>query len=84
MLSTEEFLELVEEKILNDEIVIGYTSVIPVWLCKTIQNYKGLFILKDDYDFISPYFIEATYNGDKNELYLDFYTKDFKRTYSLN
>lgn len=36
MLSTKEYLELVEEKILNDETVIGYTSVIQVWYCKTI------------------------------------------------
>ena len=84
MLSTKEYLELVEEKILNDEVFVGFTNVIQVWYCKTIQNHKGLFILKDDYGLISPDFIEATYNGDKNELYLDFYTKDFKRTYSLN
>ena len=84
MLSTKEYLKLVEEKILSDEILIGYTSVIQVWYCKSVQNHKGLFILKDDYGFTSPYFVEATYNGDKNELYLDFYTKDFKRTYSLD
>ena len=56
----------------------GVSEVIQVWYCKTIQNHKGLFIVKDRYGWIYPYFIEATYNGDKGELYLDFYRKYFK------
>lgn len=41
-----------------------------VWSCKTLQNSKFLVTVlgqkENDY-------IEATYNGDKNELYIDIY-----------
>lgn len=42
-----------------------------VWSCKTLQNNKALLAttLPDDMYF------ELTYNGDKNELYLDAYMK---------
>lgn len=42
-----------------------------VWQCKILQNYKALLhtsLLN------SPYF-EITYNGDKDELYVDVYKK---------
>lgn len=55
-------------------------EVIPVWYSKCVQNHKGMFIVRVNEQFLSPYFIEATYNGDAQELYLDFYRKDFKRT----
>lgn len=56
-------------------------TLIQVWFCKTIQNYKGLFIVKDiKSEYIYPYFIEATCNGDKNEIYLDYYIKEHKET----
>ena len=46
---------------------------------KTIQNHKSLFIVRNkDTNIIYPQFIEATYNGDTKELYLDFYEKQFK------
>lgn len=94
-LETKDFIQLVGEKIYEelsdntdyDRNVASFDKsqieIIPVWLCKTIQNHKGMFIVKyidTFYSAISPYFIEATYNGDAQELYLDFYRKDFKRT----
>ena len=98
-LETKDFIQLVGEKI-YEELSEGtdydrdgatfdksQIEVIPVWLCKTIQNHKGMFIVKyidTFYSAISPYFIEATYNGDEGELYLDFYRKDFKKTINLN
>lgn len=43
-----------------------------VWMCKTLQNNKGLFATsrKDGLYF------ECTYNGDKKELYVDVYKKE--------
>ena len=81
-MTTREYLDLVDKEI-NDfegfEKDRGNLEVIQVWYCKTIQNHKGLFIVKNTkYDFIYPQFIEATYNGDAKELYLDFYEKKFK------
>ena len=83
-MTTREYLDLVDKEIKDFE---GFEKdrdnleVIQVWYCKTIQNHKGLFIVKNTkYDFIYPQFIEATYNGDAKELYLDFYEKVFKHT----
>ena len=83
-MTTREYLDLVDKEIKDFE---GFEKdrdnleVIQVWYCKTIQNHKGLFIVKNTkYDFIYPQFIEATYNGDVKELYLDFYEKVFKHT----
>lgn len=74
-MSTKNYLQLVENTIKKRFGKISI-EVIQVWYCKTIQNHKGLFIMKDVLnDLILEYFIEATYNGDKNELYLDFYSK---------
>ena len=84
-MQTIEYLDLVDKEIKNyfldeshDEVDL---EIIQVWYCKTIQNHKGLFIVRDTFtDKIYPQFIEATYNGDAKELYLDFYEKVFKRT----
>lgn len=46
-------------------------AVFVVWSCKTLQNYKALIstTLPDGM------YYECTYNGDKNEMYLDAYKK---------
>lgn len=49
---------------------IAEGNVYVVWLCKTLQNNKAL--LGTDHDDI---YYEITYNGDKNEMYLDAYKK---------
>ena len=86
-MTTREYLDLVDKEIKDFE---GFEKdrdnleVIQVWYCKTIQNHKGLFIVKNTkYNFIYPQFIEATYNGDAKELYLDFYEKVFKHTVKM-
>lgn len=87
-MTTQQFLKLVEQECVEPildkyDIERDYLEVIQVWYCKTIQNHKGLFILKQN-ETIQPYFVECTYNGDDKELYLDFYTnfytKKFKHT----
>ena len=44
-----------------------------VWSCKTLQHIKGLF--SSDVVTAKGKYFEATYNGDKKELYLDSYDK---------
>lgn len=86
MISTKEYLTLVKKECANmvseeHSVLEDYLEVIQVWYCKTIQNHKGLFIIENKTnDMIYPYFIEATYNGNKDEMYFDFYRKEFKRT----
>ena len=50
----------------------GNYDIIIVWKAKIIQNWKYLLITdsKEDYNYY-----EITYNGDKNELYIDVYEK---------
>lgn len=84
MMTTKDFISIVENELKDfDDFGDGTSEVIQVWYCKTIQNHKGLFIVKDKYGFIYDCFIEATYNGDKGELYLDFYRKYFKHVFSI-
>lgn len=55
----------------TDGINITTDNVYIVWFCKTLQNWKVLLstILPDGM------YYEVTYNGDKNETYLDAYKK---------
>lgn len=50
-----------------------------VWFSKTIQNFKGLFFVPE-----AQRYVEVTFNGDKNELYVDFYQKIDKIVYQMN
>ena len=59
--------EVVEETYPN-------TTILQVWYCKTLQNKKGLYYLPDE-----DLYIEATFNGDKQEVYLDEYVKTDKK-----
>lgn len=86
-MTTKEFLNQVELNIKRqfyEERFFDKVEVIQVYYVKTIQNHKGIFIIKElDTNKILSYFIEATYNGDKSELYLDFYQKIDKMTYKI-
>ena len=52
--------------------------VCQVWYCKTIQNHKALMIGATP----DNVYFEFTYNGDKNEIYMDVYKKSEKRVYN--
>lgn len=55
----------------TDNVSITEEDVYIVWFCKTLQNWKALLstTLPDGQ------YYEVTYNGDKNEIYLDVYKK---------
>ena len=56
----------------NREKKITEADVFTVWSCKTLQNYKALVSTNVAGD--TTYF-EFTYNGDKQETYVDAYKK---------
>ena len=50
-----------------------YESLKIVWFCKTLQNHKAL--VMSTHNMFDHTYWEVTYNGDKNEYYVDEYTK---------
>lgn len=51
---------------------IGFEDTFIVWSCKSLQNYKALAATVVSGDGI---YVEFTYNGDREELYMDIYYK---------
>lgn len=74
-MSVNKFINLCKKQIVEyyalNNVYIGTDNVVVVWQCKTLQNIKATLIglHKDNLYF------ECTYNGDKNELYVDVYDK---------
>ena len=58
-------------KEITDEGRLKTEDAYVVWLCKTLQNNKAL-LSTNVWDGM---YYEVTYNGDKNEMYLDAYKK---------
>jgi hypothetical protein len=76
-LESEDFIDGVKQKIAED-CGNENAKTVMVWLNKTIQNWKGLF-----YCFGNERYYEATFNGDKDELYIDKYVLEYKKVYSV-
>lgn len=55
----------------SDDIQIELYDVYVVWFCKTLQNWKCLLST----NLPDGMYYEVTFNGDKQELYLDAYKK---------
>lgn len=55
----------------TDDTWLIKDEVFVVWYCKTLQNHKALLSTKVP----DGMYYELTYNGDKDELYLDVYKK---------
>lgn len=55
----------------TDNKEIKMDDIYVVWYCKTLQNQKGLFST----NIPDGMYYECTYNGDKEEIYLDAYKK---------
>lgn len=71
-MGTKEFLDIAIEAVLDYVGEPQNYGVYVVWNCKTLQNNKAL-LSTDRSDGL---YFEATYNGDKKELYLDAYRKE--------
>ena len=74
------FIELAKEMVVNyfnehvdntDRVEINTDNVYVVWYCKTLQNSKALLSTV----VCDGMYYEITYNGDKEEIYLDAYKK---------
>ena len=55
----------------TDQYVMAEDDVYIVWLCKTLQNHKAMLSTM----VLDGMYYEFTWNGDKNEGYLDAYKK---------
>ena len=62
------------KELMGAEITLDNTFI--VWSCKTLQNFKCLASTNVDSDNV---YVEYTYNGDRQELYEDFYIKKSNR-----
>lgn len=65
---TEYYNERVDK---TDKKALSISDVFVVWSCKTLQNFKALLSTTVS----DGMYYEITYNGDKNEFYLDAYKK---------
>ena len=79
-MKNDEFIKLCKETIVNyfnnrveitDDKKITVEDVFIVWSCKTLQNNKAMVSTT----VLDGMYYELTYNGDKQELYLDAYKK---------
>ena len=62
---TNEHLDKTDGKVITED------DVFVVWLCKTLQNNKALLSTR----LFDGMYYEITYNGDKDEAYIDAYKK---------
>lgn len=60
-----------EEAKKTDDFKLTIDGVHVVWFCKTLQNWKALVSTTVS----DGMYYEVTYNGDKDEIYLDAYKK---------
>lgn len=79
-MTNDKFLKLCKEIVVDyfnnrvdktDKYEINEDKVFIVWSCKTLQNNKALVSTT----ISDGMYYEITYNGDKNEVYLDAYKK---------
>ena len=63
--------EYIKERLKGSAIAQIPYSIFPVWFCKTLQNWKCLVATT----LLDSMYYEVTYDGDKQETYIDAYTK---------
>lgn len=84
-MNNREFINLAKEKVALytlDKLKCTQTSfeVFVVWQAKVLQNNKALLATDIEGD---QHYYEATYNGDKKQLYLDVYDKQENKCYDI-
>lgn len=79
-MGSQEFLNICKAKVADyfnghcektDLVDITVNDVYVVWYCKTLQNHKALLSTNAP----DGMYYELTFNGDRNELYMDAYKK---------
>ena len=85
-MDNKQFIDLAKTEVIeynNDNPLIKKLKkkdVFVVWYAKTLQNHKALLATPIHGD---EHCYEATYNGDKGELYLDVYNKEANKCYKI-
>ena len=64
----------------TEHVTVAPHEVYVVWCCKTLQNNKALLSTP----LSDGMYYECTYNGDKEEIYLDAYKKWENIKYDIN
>lgn len=79
MLSMNEFIDCCKREVVlytntykNPNPRINENDVFVIWSCKTLQNAKAILSTTNPDKML----YEFTYNGDKNEIYVDAYKKE--------
>lgn len=85
-MTNREFIKLAEEKVAHytfDVLGCKQTAIeiYTVWQVKVLQNYKALLATDVEDD---QHYYEATYNGDKKQLYLDVYNKQENKCFEVD
>lgn len=60
----------------HSPFIISTSDVFVVWQCKTLQNFKAILSTRS----ADRMLFECSYNGDKDEMYLDCYNKILNKT----
>ncbi len=71
---TEWFINRVKQEVAS-KYPISPNDVFVVWYAKTLKNSKALVSFRTNDDYLKGVYVEATYNGHADELYLDTYGK---------
>ena len=72
--------ESISKNIVAEDVGVNIDDVFIVWISKVLQNNKAMLSTTM---LGSPYY-EITYNGDKDEFYIDKYMKESNRVYHHN
>ena len=70
-MDNDNFLKRAKKCVADSVVELIEEDLYIVWFCKTLQNWKALIST----DAINGLYWEVTHNGDKNETYVDLYTK---------
>ena len=70
-MDNDKFLKRAKKCVADSVVELIEEDLYIVWFCKTLQNWKALIST----DAINGLYWEVTHNGDKNETYVDTYTK---------
>lgn len=87
-MTSDKFLEICKEKVMEYENSqldensqkLDEKDILLVWFSKTLKHYKALFITT----LFNKKYFECTFNGDKQELYFDAYSKVENRFFDFS
>lgn len=65
--------EEIKEFLKDIDTTVDDNDIFVVWYAKTLQNHKALLS-----STVSNHYFECTYNGDKQEMYIDVYHKQIQ------